>query len=27
MSAGLSAEDLGLESPLCSVATHKVAGR
>ena len=24
MGAGLSAEDLGFESPLCSVPTHKV---
>jgi len=27
MSAGLSSEDLGLESPLYSIATNKVAGR
>ena len=27
MGAGVSAEDLGFESPLCRIPTHKVAGR
>ena len=27
MGAGLPAEDLGFESPLCQKPTHKVAGR